>query len=92
MGKKWKRLLVERRKVAQSAVVEAAPVEPAKKVVVVAPVVVEEAAPVVVDETPVAVEEAPVVVEPVVEKASKTKPFASRKTNSKVRRKTSKED
>ena len=50
MGKKWKRLLVERRKVAKSAVVEAAPVKPAEK------------------------------------------PFASRKANSKVRRKTSKED
>jgi len=90
MGKKWKRLLVERRKVAKSEVVEAAPVKPAEKVVV-APVVVEEATPVTVDEIPVVVEEVPVVV-PVVEKVPKAKPFASRKANSKVRRKTSKED
>jgi hypothetical protein len=54
-------------------------------------VVVEEATPVTVDEIPVVVEEVPVVV-PVVEKAPKAKPFASRKANSKVRRKTSKED
>lgn len=84
MGKKWKRLLVERRKVEKSAVVEAVITKPVKKTVV-APVIVKEAVPVVVDEIPVADV-------PAVEKTPKTKPSVSRKANSKVRRKNNKED